>query len=242
MITKNIKHPKNQTDKSVPFDAFVIPPPNSFLNIDCMHLMKKCPDGYFDLAIVDPPYGIKRDGQTETFTKLAKHKRKAFEYKNWDASPPTQDYFNELMRVSRNQIIWGGNYFTEYLPPKMGWVFWDKGQDLSMGDGELAWTSFDRALRRTVINRGQLVVEGGTIHPTQKPIKLYKWLLHKYAKAGDKILDTHVGSGSSIVACIEGGFNYWGTEIDKDYYEAAQKRIARAFRQFDLNFNDEAAV
>ena len=208
--------------------------PNTFLNADCMEYLTKCPDNYFDLAIVDPPYGINRDGQTETFTKLAKHKRKAFEYKDWDASPPKQEYFNELKRVSKNQIVWGGNYFTEYLEPKMGWVFWDKGQDLSMSDGELAWTSFDRALRRTVINRGQLVVEGGTIHPTQKPIKLYKFLLKKYAKAGDLILDTHVGSASSLIACKDLGFDYVGFEIDKDYYEQASKRLERAFRKYEL--------
>lgn len=227
------KEKLTEQSNEVGFDALVIQP-NSFINGDCMEFMRTCPPNFFDLAIVDPPYGIKRDGQTETFTKLRKHKRKSFEYKNWDASPPPPEYFNELKRVSRNQIIWGGNYFTEYLEPKMGWIFWDKGQDLSMSDGELAWTSFDKALRRTVINRGQLMVEGGTIHPTQKPIKLYRWVLKNYAKAGDLILDTHVGSASSLIACTELGYDYVGFEIDKEYYEMAKSRLGRATRKYEL--------
>ena len=209
-------------------------PMNTFANIDCMEALKVCPNNYFDLAIVDPPYGIGRDGQTETFTKLAKHKRKHFAHKKWDNSPPDEIYFKELMRESKNQVIWGGNYFTKHLPAKMGWIFWDKGQDLTMSDGELAFTSFDKALRRMRINRGQLMVEGGTIHPTQKPVLLYRWILEKYAKEGDKILDTHVGSGSSLVACKELGFDYYGTEIDKEYYDNANKRLERAYRKYEL--------
>jgi len=230
MITKNIKHPKNQTDKSVPFDAFVIPPPNSFLNIDCMQLMKKCPDGYFDLAIVDPPYGI----------GAAKEKPhngwKDWGIKEWDNDSPPEEYFNELFRISKNQIIWGANHFISKMPNDSScWLIWDKGQrNFSLADAELAWTSFDKAVRIYEYARAKALAEG-KIHPTQKPVSLYRWILKRYAKAGDKILDTHVGSGSSLIACIEGGFNYWGTEIDKDYYEAAKKRIARAFRQYDLN-------
>jgi site-specific DNA-methyltransferase (adenine-specific) len=203
-------------------------------NEDNMELMARYPDKYFDLAIVDPPYGIKRSGQTETFTKNPKHKRKHFEDKGWDADIPNNNYFNELFRVSENQIIWGANYFTDFLPPSMGWIFWDKGQDLTMSDGELAFSSFDRALRRKVINRGRLMVEGSTIHPTQKPVALYKWLLDKYAKQGDKILDTHLGSGSIAIACHDYGFDLTACELDKEYFDAAIKRINNHMAQTKL--------
>lgn len=233
---RNIKQ-TTQADNDGRFDAFVIPPPNSFLNIDCMELMKKCPDGYFDLAIVDPPYGI----------GAAKEKPhngwKDWGTKEWDNDSPPEEYFNELFRVSKNQIIWGANHFISKMPNDSScWLIWDKGQrNFSLADAELAWTSFDKAVRIYEYARGKALAEG-KIHPTQKPVSLYRWILKRYAKAGDLILDTHVGSGSSLIACIEGGFHYYGTEIDKDYYEAAKKRIATAFRQFDLNFNDEAAV
>lgn len=193
-------------------------------NIDCLAFMQTLPDKYFDLAVVDPEYGIKRAGQTETFTKNPKHKRKYFEDKGWDNSIPDEEYFTQLFRVSKNQIIWGANYFTQYLPSSMGWVFWDKGQDLSMSDGELAFTSFERALRRIKINRVELFKDG-TIHPTQKPVKLYRWLLGNYAKQGDKILDTHMGSQSSRIAAYDMGFDYYGTELDKDYFDAGNKRF-----------------
>lgn len=186
--------------------------------------MSRYPDKYFDLAICDPEYGINRDFQISTICKNPKHNRKAFEKKGWDKSIPDASYFKELFRVSQNQIIWGANYFTKYIPKSMGWVVWDKGQELSMSDGELAFTSFDRALRIIRINRCELAKEG-TIHPTQKPILLYKKLLTRYAKQGDKILDTHLGSGSSRIACYEGGFDFWAWEIDKDYFEAQEKRF-----------------
>lgn len=194
-------------------------------NEDNMDLMARYPDNHFDLAIVDPPYGIDRAGQAETFTKQKKHKRKYFEDKKWDYKIPNEQYFNELFRVSKNQIIFGANYFVKYLPSSMGWIFWDKGQDLTMSDGELAFTSFQKALRRKVINRGQLMIEGGTIHPTQKPIKLYKWLLDNYAKEGDKILDTHLGSGSIALACHDYKYDLTACELDTDYYNSAYKRF-----------------
>jgi len=190
-----------------------------------MEAMKQMSDNQFDLAIVDPPYGINRSGQPETFTKLKKHKRKYFKNKGWDNAIPKKKYFKHLFRVSKNQIIWGGNYFSMYLPSSMGWIFWDKGQDLTMSDGELAFSSFQKALRRIIINRSQLIREGGTIHPTQKPVKLYEWLLMNYAKEGDKILDTHLGSGSIAIACHNLGFDLTGYEIDKEYFELANKRI-----------------
>ena len=192
---------------------------------DCLEAMKEMPDNTYDLAIVDPPYGIHRDGQTETHTKLKRHKRKYFESKGWDKEIPQREYFLELFRVSNNQIIWGANYFVEFLPSSMGWIFWDKGQDLTMSDGELAFSSFQRALRRKVINRGQLVKEGGTIHPTQKPVKLYEWLLDNYAKEGDKILDTHLGSGSIALACHNRKFDLDAWEIDEEYYNNAVERL-----------------
>ena len=202
---------------------------------DCVKALKRYPDNHFDLAIVDPPYGINRSGQTETFTKNPKHKRKHFENKGWDLSIPEMEYFTELFRVSQNQIIWGANYFTQYLPSSMGWIFLDKGQDLSMSDGELAFTSYEKALRRIKINRGQLMVEGGTIHPTQKPIKLYDFCF-QFAKveAGAKILDTHLGSGSSRIAAYKGGFNFVGFEIDQEYYDKQEKRFNEFKSQLTL--------
>ncbi len=202
-------------------------------NCDNMDLMREYPDNYFDLAIVDPPYGIKRSGQNETFVKNQKHKRKFFEDKKWDSETPKKQYFDELFRVSKNQIIWGANYFPQFLKSSMGWIFWDKGQDLTMSDGELAFSSFDVALRRVIMNRCELQIEG-TIHPTQKPVKLYKWLLEKYAKQGDKILDTHLGSGSIAIACHYMGFDLVGCELDEEYFDAMQKRIKEETKQLSL--------
>lgn len=199
-----------------------------------MELMARYPDKYFDLAIVDPPYGIKRSGQKETKTKNIKHKRKFHEDKKWDFEKPKELYFKELKRVSKNQIIWGANYFVNNLSPSMGWIFWDKGQDLTMSDGELAYSSFERALRRIKINRCQLIIEGGTIHPTQKPVKLYEWILMNYAKEGDKILDTHLGSASIAVACHNLGFDLTACELDKDYYEASMKRLEQHRSQLTM--------
>ena len=196
-------------------------------NEDNMELMARYEDNYFDLAIVDPPYGIKRDGQEETFTKNRKHKRKHHKQKEWDSAIPNQNYFNELKRVSKNQIIWGANYFVEFLfDSTMGWVFWYKGQQgLTMSDGEIAYTSFQRATRQININRGFIAKNGGSIHPTQKPTKLYEWLLMNYAKEGDKILDTHLGSGSIAIACHNLKYDLTACELDKEYYDAAIKRI-----------------
>lgn len=194
---------------------------NKLYNMDCMEGMKQFPDKYFDLAIVDPPYGI-------NFAKT--HTGKGWivrESKEWDNSIPNKEYFEELQRVSKNQIIWGGNYLTEHLKPSMGWIFWDKGQrDFSLADGELAWTSFNKALRVFDFSRAKLSQTRAGFHPTEKPVALYKWLLTNYAKPGDKILDTHVGSASSLIACYDMGFDYIGFEIDEEYCNLAQKRIA----------------
>ena len=193
-------------------------------NIDCIEFMQKYPDNYFDLAIVDPPYGIGVDGNKEQRWKDGSLKRKAHEIKGWDKSMPTKNYFDELLRVSKNQIIWGGNYFTKYLEPTKAWIFWYKGQqDLTMSDGELAWTSYNKVTRMIDIHRTHIWNEK-PMHPTQKPVKLYRWILQKYAEVGDKILDTHLGSGSSRIAADMEGFDFYGCELDQDYFNAHQKR------------------
>lgn len=186
-----------------------------------MELMARYEDNYFDLAIVDPPYGIgiMTAGGTPSHLGFKQYKKK-----NWDNEIPNEEYFNELFRVSKNQIIWGANYFTQYLPSSMGWILWDKGQRISQSDGELAFTSFQKALRVFTLNRCAIKMEGA-IHPTQKPYKLYKWILDKYAKQGDKILDTHLGSGSIAIACHDYGFELIACELDKEYFDKAMERI-----------------
>jgi site-specific DNA-methyltransferase (adenine-specific) len=202
-------------------------------HVDCMAFMATLPDKAFDLAIVDPPYGI-------GFSK--KHTGNGWvvrETKSWDKEPPTAEYFKELFRISKNQIIWGANYMTPNLPPSQHWIFWDKGQrNFSLADGELAYSSFDMALRVFEMSRGAMQGEqGGEIkfHPTQqKPIKLYEWLLTNYAKPGQKILDTHLGSGSHAIAAHNLGFEFVGCELDEDYFNASIKRIKMATSQISL--------
>lgn len=201
------------------------------INCDCMDFMKDVPDKAFDLAIVDPEYGIGRDGSLRTTSKHGG--RKAHKFKGWDKKPASKEYFDQLFRVSKNQIIWGGNYFTQHLPSSMGWIFWDKGQRICNSDGELAYTSFQRALRVVEYNRVELLIEG-TIHPTQKPVKLYKWVLKNYAKKGDKILDTHSGSASLAIACDDLGFDLTACEIDKDYYNDSVKRLKNHQKQLKM--------
>ena len=199
-----------------------------------MELMARYPDNYFELAIVDPPYGIGIDGQKKSINKNPKHNRKEHTQKNWDNAIPTEEYFNELKRVSKNQIIWGANYFTEYLKATKAWIFWYKGQrDLTMSDGEMAWTSFETVTRQFELNRASLIAQN-TFHPTEKPYKLYKWILDKYAKQGDKILDTHLGSGSIAIACHDYGFDLTACELDKEYFDKAIERITNHTSQIKL--------
>ena len=188
-----------------------------FINADCMDVMKDIPDKYFELAIVDPPYGI----DINSSGRLGHYGGKG---KSWDAAVPSGEYFDELYRVSQNQIIWGGNYFR--LSPTRCFLIWDKQQPeaLSFASCEFAWTSFSESAK-TFYLRPQGIDGGERIHPTQKPVKLYRWLLKNYAKPGDKILDTHVGSASSLIACEEYGFDYLGIELDPDYYQAAKDRL-----------------
>jgi site-specific DNA-methyltransferase (adenine-specific) len=207
------------------------------LHMDCMDYMRGLPDKAFDLAITDPPYGIGIDGQKETVNKARnpKQNRKAHAGKGWDNEIPNEQYFRELERVSKNQIIWGANYFVEHLiKGKKGWIVWDKGQHgLTMSDCELAYSSFDKPTRVWVQNRC-ILNQDGTIHPTQKPVKLYQWLLTNYAKPGDRILDTHLGSGSSAIAAHRMGFDFVGMELEADYYAAAVQRFERETAQVDM--------
>tara|TARA_R110000803_G_scaffold97837_1_gene165944 strand:+ start:51 stop:677 length:627 start_codon:yes stop_codon:yes gene_type:complete len=202
-------------------------------NEDNMELMARYPDNYFELAIVDPPYGIGASEMTMGSGKNKKYKKG----KKWDNETPDSEYFKELQRVSKNQIIWGGNYFADKLKPSRCYIFWDKGinGDCDFADGELAWCSFDKVLRIAPIRyKGFLGADKIRIHPTQKPVKLYEWLLMNYAKEGDKILDTHLGSGSIALACHNLGFDLVGCELDTEYYDAACKRLKRHQAQLTI--------
>ncbi len=202
---------------------------NKLYNMDCMEGMAQFPDKYFELAIVDPPYGLGDKKLTSGGTWASKYKTGDAK---WDIAP-TEEYFNELFRVSRNQIIWGGNYFS--LPPTRCFIIWDKISHMpTMADCEYAWTSFDRNAKIAKFPRN---TSEKRIHICQKPVDLYKWTLYNFASKGDKILDTHVGSGSSLIACYDMGFDYIGFEIDKEYYEAACKRIAEEQAQMRLHID-----
>lgn len=210
-------------------------------NIDCLEYMKNCKDNEFDLAIVDPPYGIGESGKTnKSRGKLAIAK----DYKSFagdDLEPPNKEYFKELQRISKNQIIWGANHFIQNIAAGSPcWIVWDKdngGNDFA--DCELAYTSFKTAVRKFKFTwngmiQGDMENKELRIHPTQKPVKLYEWLLSNYAKEGDKILDTHLGSGSSAIAAHYSGFDFVGCELDQDYFEAAKKRIEIETAQIDM--------
>ena len=233
-----------------------------FYNMDCMEGMKEFPDKYFDLAIVDPPYGdgvalgrTEHDSvrgsrgtsihQLNNAGKWATDPRRqmgGWSTKNgrnmgneirkkivaWDVAPG-DDYFKELFRISRNQVIWGGNYFN--LPPTRGFLIWRKTnvpQQFTMAMAEYAWMSFQQNAK---VFDYSAVGQEGRFHPTQKPVALYKWILQNYAKPGDKILDTHVGSASSLIACYDMGFDYVGFEIDEEYYKQAKKRLDEEMAQ-----------
>jgi site-specific DNA-methyltransferase (adenine-specific) len=204
-------------------------------NEDNMLMMARYPDDYFEFAIVDPEYGINVDNNKKDNLVMSKHKSK-----NWDKYPPTQEYWKELFRVSKNQIVWGGNYFP--LPLKKGWICWDKVNPLKgkFSDFELAWTSFlncDRIYKQEWIGFGRKFVEKNpSIHPTQKPIRLYEWILMNYAKEGDKILDTHRGSASLDIACHNLGFDLVTCELDTDYFNDGNKRLKQHQNQQVMKF------
>ncbi len=205
---------------------------------DCMDYMAGLPDNAFELAIVDPPYGIMQIGMKITkptrpnsYKTPPKHTAKA-----WDKRPD-QKYWRELLRVSKNQVVWGANYFTDCLPVNGCWLFWDKinGDGSHFADGEFAWTSFATSSKRFVCSvfHG---LNGGKdrIHPTEKPIRVYKWVLGLFAKEGDRILDTHLGSASSAIAAHDMGFKFVGIEIDKEYYDASVKRVRNVIKQLKM--------
>ena len=209
---------------------------------DCMELMATFPDKHFNLAIVDPPYGInaaadKRGGKQHG---AAAAPSKSYGAKTWDAAIPPMEYFDELRRVSHEQIIWGGNYFP--LPPSRCWIVWDKlNGDNGYADCELAWASFDKAVRKFEFRwagmlQGNMSEKEQRIHPTQKPVKLYNWLLANYAKPGDRILDTHLGSGSRAIACHYARLHLTACEIDEDYFREACARITRETAQDTFDF------
>ena len=214
----------------------------SLHHCDCMDLMKQTPDNYYSIALVDPPYGIGISGQKEV-KKGKKSDRKLHKQKNWDNAIPSKEYFNELFRISKNQIIWGANYFVEHLTSgHKGWIVWDKMQHgLTMSDCELAYSSFDYPTRVWYKNRCVLK-EQKTIHPTEKPIGLYDWILKNYAKQGDKILDTHFGSGSIALAVNKVNqldkmnLHLTACEIDEEYINKAIERIKFSIKQTTLNF------
>jgi site-specific DNA-methyltransferase (adenine-specific) len=206
-------------------------------NEDNMLLMARYPDNYFDLAIVDPPYGI-----GEGSKKIHSRGKSQLKYtaKDWDSEPPNQKYFDELFRVSKNQIIWGANHFIERINKNSScWIVWDKDGFGDQADCEIAWTSFKTAVRKykytwNGFRQEDMKNKEVRFHPTQKPAALYKWLLDKYAKHGDKILDTHLGSGSIAIACHDYGFDLTACELDKEYYDKAIERIKNHTNQTKL--------
>lgn len=213
-----------------------------FYNMDCMEGMREFPDQYFDLAIVDPPYGgVTKGGYMTNSMAGGVARYRDYHLALWNFDKPTIDYFKELQRVSKNQIIWGGNYFASMLPDSQCWVVWDKEkpEGVMYADVELAYTSFDRASKifRFMWNgmlQGDMKNKEDKIHPTQKPVRLYEWLIGKFANEDDIILDTHVGSASSLIACHNTGHKYVGFELDEEYYRLAKKRLDQETAQMNI--------
>ena len=209
-------------------------------NRDCLEAMREMEDDAFDLAIVDPPYGIGYS-KYKTIGGVKKTRYTEYDPKDWDNSIPTDEYFSELKRVSKNYLIFGANYFSHSIPQSGNWIVWDKRQgDNNFSMHELVFASFNitpkivsiRSKRNTVSNNADKIEI--RIHPTQKPVALYTWLLDKYAKEGDKILDTHLGSGSIAIACHNLGYDLVGYELDEDYYQAACNRLTEHQKQLRL--------
>ena len=205
-----------------------------------MEYMATVPDKYFDLAIVDPPYGI-NVAKTGKVGGNNAGKAKDYGAKEWDKQPPNDEYFRQLFRVSKNQIVWGANHFISKMPfDSSCWLVWDKDNSGNFADCELAWTSFESAVRKFTYRWNGMLQQNMKdkeirIHPTQKPVKLYEWLLTNYAKKGQRILDTHLGSGSSAIAAHYFGVDFVGCELDKDYFEAAKARFDMATKQLAMS-------
>lgn len=209
-------------------------------NEDCMIGMARYPDKYFDLAVVDVPYGIGEDGKSN-HSRGCLAKSKLYTPKEWDKETPSGNYFKELFRVSQNQIVWGANHFISSIPFNSScWIVWDKQNgSTDFADCELAWSSFKTSVRKFTFRwqgmlQGDMINKEIRIHPTQKPVALYKWIIDKYMEPGQKILDTHLGSGSSRIAAYNMGFDFVGFELDKDYYEAQEKRFKEFTSQTTL--------
>jgi len=205
---------------------------NKIINWDCLEFMKKLPDQYFDLIITDPPYGIDYGGllkgKGDGKGGMDKNGWREWNSPEWDQERPSEEVFKEMLRVSKNQVIWGGNYFVDYLKPSMCWLVWDKGQrEFSLADGELAWTSFNKALRIFTYSRAKFLngMNEKREHPTQKPVALGRWILQKSAKEGDLIFDPFTGSGSFLVACKQLNYKFIGCEINEDYCKIAEERL-----------------
>ena len=200
-------------------------------NEDCMELMARYPDGYFDLAVVDPPYGI---GVNVNIGRRKGDKKSNYhQFAGKDNNIPDAQYFLELLRVSKNQIVWGGNYMTEHLQPTPCWLLWDKGfsEDVTFAQFEMAWTSFKTSAKKYDYNAAK---NNNRIHPTQKPVALYDWIFKNYAKEGDKILDTHLGSGSSRIAAHRAKLDFVACELDEDYFKAQELRFKNYVSQLTL--------
>ena len=199
---------------------------NHIYNEDCLKVMKTFPDKSVDLVLTDPPYGIGIDGQKKSVSKNPKHNRKYHEFGGWDNEIPSKEYFDEMFRISKNQIIWGGNYFVEHLKEgHKGWLVWDKGQHgLTMSDCELAYSSFDCPTRVYVFNRVEIQKDGAH-HPTLKPLELIRWCVENHSEEGQTVLDPFLGSGTTAVACKQLNRNYIGIEISEKYCEIAKRRL-----------------
>ena len=216
---------------------------NRLYNLDCMEGMREIPDKFFHLAIVDVPYGIGAGNYKRGGTQYGNAKAVSTSYtrKDWDTEPPNQEYFQELFRVSKNQIVWGANHFISKIPLDSScWLVWDKETGgNAYADCELAWTSFKGAVRIFRFRwmgmlQGDMKNKEIRIHPTQKPVRLYEWILQNYARPGDRILDTHAGSASSLIACYRMGFEFLGFEIDKEYFSASEKRLQAEMNQLSF--------
>lgn len=220
---------------------------NIAYNMDCMEAMREMPDKCFDLAVVDPPYGIgvmtmnyTKSGAVRTHGYAAAARRDYRKQGEWDVKP-TQEYFDELLRVSKKQIVWGGNYFADMIPPSKGFICWDKRVNDSMtndfADCEYAWMSSGLGVARMFrycwngMIQGNMKNKEERFHPTQKPVELYSWIYQHYAKPGDKILDTHLGSGSSRIAAYDAGLDFVGYEIDKEYFDKQEERFKKHISQ-----------
>ncbi|MCM1235325.1 MAG: site-specific DNA-methyltransferase [Ruminococcus flavefaciens] len=221
--------------QTIPFEL------NRLYNLDCKQAMKQIPDKYFELAIVDPPYGIGENGtKNHTRSKLAKSK----DYKSYagnDSAPPDEEYFRELFRISQNQVIFGANHFISKIPYDSScWIVWDKENgNNDFADCELAWTSFKSAVRIfrfrwSGMLQGDMKNKEIRIHPNQKPVPLYQWIIGRWAKPGDKIIDTHAGFGSCLVAAYRASHKFLGFELDKDYFTAADKRLRDEMAQMTI--------